>query len=193
MITLNAGSGVQVVRGFPIEFATSNGAVINVTQGTVNGMSGIVTLGPGGYFYPAYAPAGTMSFTVESGSIYALNGVGATTPASMTVTQAAVDVTGAAGAFTWNPVTGVLTATGSINVAPAAVTPVAPVAAGTSSGAMAAVTPLASTSGLASSPGLAGTAAIQPQFNAEGLAAWAQSLSGITGAELDAGLAAVPS
>jgi PPE-repeat protein len=47
-------------------------------------------------------------------------------------------------------------------------------------GALAAATPLSS------SPGLAGTAGIQPQLNAEGLAEWAR---GISGAELAADLA----
>ncbi|MEM6109599.1 PPE family protein [Mycobacterium sp. 050272] len=184
-VTFNPGVSAQVVRGFPRGFASNNGAVIHVIQGGTSNVGGgsivgdTITLDPGGFFFPSYSTTGAMSFTVESGSVYVLNN--GTTVASLTVSQSAVDVTGAANAFTWSPSTGVLTvaAQSSINVAPAAVTPVAPVTAGTSSAGIAAVP------GVAGSPGLAGTSGIQPQLNAELLGQW---FRGVTGADLAAGL-----
>ncbi|GBG40571.1 PPE family protein [Mycobacterium montefiorense] len=176
LVTLNPGVSVQVFRGFPIGFATSTGATVDVTQGVVEtadgSATGLITLPAGGYFYPASSGA---TFTVEAGTMYALNN--SATAASMTITGGAVDVTGAASAFSWNPATGVLTvlAHGSVSVAPAA--PVPAVVSGSSSGVAAAP--------MAASPGLVGTSAIQPQFNAEGLADWARRLSD---ADLAAGL-----
>jgi PPE-repeat protein len=176
-VTLNPGVSVQVFRGFPIGFATSTGATVDVTQGVVytadGSATGVITLPAGGYFYPASAGA---TFTVEAGTMYALNNTGSV--ASMTISGGAVDVTGMASAFSWNPATGVLSvvAQGSVSVAPAA--PVAPVVSGSSSGVAAAAP-------LAGSPGLAGTAGIQPQLDADRLMEWARTVSG---ADLAAGL-----
>ncbi|HEY0225002.1 MAG TPA: PPE family protein, partial [Mycobacterium sp.] len=114
---LNAGVSVQVPAGFPAGFASANGVTVDVTQGSTTLGSGVITLGPGGYFYTS----GVTTFTVQSGTIYTSPG----TAASLTVTEAAVDVTGTS--FTWNPATGVLIASGPVNVA-AAVVPPAPVA-----------------------------------------------------------------
>jgi PPE-repeat protein len=171
-VSLNPGVSVSTASPY-LEFVntgTSN-VVVDVTSGEIyfvgsgaNPVSGMVTVAPGATFEPSLATSGTTAFTVESGQVAATGSFFAN--GSMTITGSAVDVTGAAGAFTW--ASPALTATGPVNVALASVAPAAPSSA-------------VGAAPLAASPGLAGTAGIQPQLDAEGLTRWAQGLAEVTG------------
>ncbi|MEZ0349192.1 PPE family protein [Mycobacterium sp. pR1184] len=155
-------------------YANGASATVYVSQGSVtwNGLSpvsGLVVFPPGTSVYAG--PAGA-TFTVQTGELVGINVAYPGVSGPITVVNGAVDVTGAAGSFTWNPATGALTVLGSVNVTPGvAPAPVVPAAPSMSGAATAAP--------MASSPGLAGTSAIQPQFNAELLADWARGLTGV--------------
>ncbi|MEE3065129.1 MAG: PPE family protein [Actinomycetota bacterium] len=158
-IILNAGS--SIILNFGSGALASDGTGYQAGA-TVSAGAGPVTLTP--------VAAGQVEGTVVSGSVTvpgsasALSVVGA-------VGNSAVTVTVGAGGATIANLQGVVTVS-------SAATPIA------SSGAVAA--PAAAP--VAASPGLAGTAGIQPQLSLEGLAQWAQ---GISGADLAAGLGEV--
>ncbi|CQD22104.1 PPE family protein [Mycobacterium lentiflavum] len=159
-IILNAGS--SIILNFSSGALASDGTVYQAGA-TVSAGAGPLTLTPvaAGHIVEGTVVSG--SVTVP-GSASALSVVGA-------VGNSAVTVTVGAGGATIANLQGVVTVS-------SAATPIA------SSGAVAA--PAAAP--VAASPGLAGTAGIQPQLSLEGLAQWAQ---GISGADLAAGLGEV--
>jgi PPE-repeat protein len=156
-LTLDAGARVGSSAGFVTlspgssvftTTPTMEGATVIPAQTTVTAGASPLTLTPG--------PAGNITVNLISGPS-TIDGFFAV------ISQSANPVTGLvgpAGASITN-VTGTVTVT---------ITPVTPVVPGTSGGLAAAA---ASTS-----PGLAGTAGIQPQLDADGLLDWVQTMSG---------------
>jgi PPE-repeat protein len=174
--TLNPGVSVTITYdSFYLQVinTSTTDAVVDVTNnaiqivGTGDVEMGLVTLQPGQAFTAANGLP--TPFTVLSGQLVATAAPGGGSY-TMMVSGSAVDVTGAVGSFTWS--SPALTATGPVNVALASVTPAAPSSA-------------VGAAPLAASPGLAGTAGIQPQLNAEGLTRWAQGLAGVDAAAAD--------
>lgn len=195
-VTAPAGSTINIDSGGAAEInsgtvtVTSAGAVVDSTgPGGLGGGSLLVDAGssatletaayvngvlePVGYTFTAgsspiavtwagsYASATGVSLV--SGSVTVSGATATTGPAVVIAPTGTVTATvGAAGATISN-------FGGSVSIITAA--PVAPVAASSSGGVGAATA-------AASSPGLAGTAAIQPQLSVEGLAEWAHTLSG---------------
>jgi PPE-repeat protein len=155
-----------------VYFYTNGAATIYVSQGSVtwNGLppvSGLVVFPQDA---SVFAGPGGATFTVQTGELVGINAAYPGVSGPITVVNGAVDIAGTAGSFTWNPATGALTVLGTVHVTPGlAPAPVVPVAPGLSGAVTAAP--------LAASPGLAGTAGIQPQLNAELLADWARNLT----------------
>ncbi|WP_324291072.1 PPE family protein [Mycobacterium sp. Aquia_213] len=176
--TVPAGSTVTI--GTSTQMVVDSGSV-TVTIPAGGGVNVLalspVTVNPGSTFFAASGWLG-----VADGTIF--------TPTSSAVTLTPVGgPTGVgigsllgSGSVTIGAQSGVMTlgntATGLVGSTGATITNLAGTVAYTApssglSGAFAAVSPLSS------SPGLAGTAAIQPQLDADGLAQWARTLSGV--------------
>jgi PPE-repeat protein len=176
------GTSANVPPGSIISVGTNTHMIVNAGSVTVSPGSGI-----GGFDVTA---SGTSSITLNPGTLFLaapgwLEGGNPVPAGLVTVGPSPVTLTPAhpllgatgilnAGSVTLGPGTGIITAndtaTGIAGVAGATLTN----AAGTVSYTYASAPGLVA---LSSSPGLAGTAGIQPQLNADGLADWARSLS----------------
>jgi PPE-repeat protein len=177
--------GSTITIGTDTQLVVNSGSV-TVTPAAGGGVDVIalspVILNPGSTFFAESGWVGISSPTVI---------IADSTPITLTPVGGTTTGLGAlfGGSATIGPQSGVITlgntATGLVGPASASIT--------NSLGTVAYTVPtaglpgaLAATSPLSSSPGLAGTAGIQPQLNAEGLAEWARAISG---ADLAADLA----
>jgi PPE-repeat protein len=177
--------GSTITIGTDTQMVVNSGSV-TVTPAAGGGVDVIalspVILNPGSTFFAESGWVGISSPTVI---------IADSTPITLTPVGGTTTGLGAlfGGSATIGPQSGVITlgntATGLVGPASASIT--------NSLGTVAYTVPtaglpgaLAATSPLSSSPGLAGTAGIQPQLNAEGLAEWARAISG---ADLAADLA----
>ncbi|WP_326498529.1 PPE family protein [Mycobacterium sp. Aquia_216] len=179
--TYTTADGGTVVVGPGSTLTIGNGATFHIASGTTIYIDSGSTLIDNGYMYLANGA----TLTINAGSTMTVSPtgylmVGEYTLGSLTVSNSVVTIGPTGGMVAEVPgasiINGVASASalGAITHQPvtisAAVVPVAPTAS--TSGAVAAAP-------LAASPGLAGTAGIQPQLNAELLADWARGLTGV--------------
>ncbi|WP_082975011.1 PPE domain-containing protein, partial [Mycobacterium sp. E3247] len=195
---LPPGQTVTVPSGTTINLGSST--TLKITSGTITVTgNGSTIANPGTVMVNAASSVKTIIPCYVNG-VFTPGGVVVSGPATLTqngVTSVVVSLQGGSATFTSGGGMGA-TVTTTTNTATA--TAIADTTITNMSGTIfytlpAPVTPSSSgglgvasaAGGLSSSPGLAGTSGIQPQLNAEGLAEWARSLSGVDLAAADLG------
>jgi PPE-repeat protein len=186
--TANVPAGSTLTIGTQTQMVVDSGSVTMTTPAgggvDVAALSPII-VNPGSTFF-----AGTGWVGVTPGTLFTPTSAITLTPVGGTTTgigsllgSGSVTIGAQSGVITLgNTATGIVGPTGAtianLTGAVAYTAPIAPVTTSAAPGLAA----------LSSSPGLAGTAGIQPQLNADGLAEWAQTVSGVDfAADLAAG------